>query len=377
MKHTRNLLPAGLARLVCGSGILLAGAALLHSCQTRQTPVNTPADASRTHTAIVEPRVVTEPVVHDSDDPAIWIHPTDPAQSLVIGTDKDSLGGLYVFDLDGKILRDKSVTGLGRPNNVDVAYGLMLNGKPVDIAVTTERYTRKLRIFSLPDMQPLDNGGIPVFAGEPDSLRALMGIALYKRPSDGAIFAIVGRKEGPTEGSYLWQYRLSDNGRGQVQAELVRKFGRWSGVKEIEAIAVDDQLGYVYYSDEQVGVRKYYADPAQPAGELALFATEGFTSDHEGIAIYPQTDSTGYLIVSDQQANQMQIFSRTGTETDPHDHPLLKVVRVAAQETDGIEVTPHDFGGRFPGGLFIAMSDDRTFHFYAWDDIMGSEGQLP
>ena len=65
------------------------------------------------------------------------------------------------------------------------------------------------------------------------------------------------------------------------------------GVGDQEAIAVDDQLGYVYYSDEGKGVRKYYADPEKGNDELALFATTGFTEDHEGISIYQLTDSTG------------------------------------------------------------------------------------
>jgi 3-phytase len=37
-----------------------------------------------------------------ADDPAIWVHPVDPALSLVLGTDKK--GGLNVFDLEGKRL---------------------------------------------------------------------------------------------------------------------------------------------------------------------------------------------------------------------------------------------------------------------------------
>ena len=66
-------------------------------------------------------------------------------------------------------------------------------------------------------MAPIDNGGIEAFEGEQPELRRPMGIALYKRPTDGAIFAIVSRKTGPS-GSYLWQYRLSDDGTGTVQA---------------------------------------------------------------------------------------------------------------------------------------------------------------
>ena len=48
----------------------------------------------------------------------LWIHPTDPSQSLFIGTDKNPEdGALYVFDLDGKILPEKTVRPLLRVNN--------------------------------------------------------------------------------------------------------------------------------------------------------------------------------------------------------------------------------------------------------------------
>ena len=77
----------------------------------------------------VKPLYISDPVDFDTDDPAIWVNPNDPAQSLVIGTDKDSSGGLYVFDLKGKIIKSKTVKGLKRPNNVDIAYGLLLAGK--------------------------------------------------------------------------------------------------------------------------------------------------------------------------------------------------------------------------------------------------------
>ncbi len=212
------------------------------------------------------PVVITEQTNHDTDDPAIWIHPTDPTQSLIVGTDKNEDGALYVYTMDGKIDKQKTVRGLKRPNNVDIEYGLILNGKPTDIAVTTERFENRLRVFSLPDMKAIDNGGIDVFVGE--DLRAPMGIALYKRPSDGAVFAVVGRKEGPTDSTYLWQYRLEDDGNGNVKGKKVREFGIWSGIKEIEAIAVDDALGYVYYSDENVGIRKYHADPDAENADL-------------------------------------------------------------------------------------------------------------
>jgi len=322
---------------------------------------------------LLKPLIITEAAKHDTDDPAIWLHPTDPAQSLIIGTDKDEDGALYVYDLAGKIIEEKTVRNLKRPNNVDIEYGFMLQGTPTDIAVTTERLENKIRVFRLPEMQAIDNGGIEVFVGE--TQRDPMGIALYKRPADKAIFAIVGRKEGPQDGRYLWQYRLEDDGTGKVAGMKVREFGKYSGIKEIEAIAVDDALGYVYYSDEQVGVRKYYADPDRQDSdqELALFATDGFAEDHEGISIYPINDGTGYILISDQQANQFHIFKREGEPNNPHEHKCIKVVKVSTNESDGSDVTNATLNATFPNGLFVAMSDNKTFQFYSWADIAGDE----
>ncbi|MGB5878831.1 MAG: phytase, partial [Thermoanaerobaculia bacterium] len=264
----------------------------------------------------LKPDVITEPTKHDTDDPAIWIHPTDPSQSLIVGTDKNPEdGALYVFDLDGKILPEKTVRPLLRVNNVDVEYGLLLGGEMVDLAVATERVANKIRVYSLPDMKEIDNGGIDVFTDEEE--RRPMGISLYKRQSDGTIYAIVGRKSGPAEG-YLFQYKLEDDGNGNVIGVLVRQFGAYSGLNEIESIAVDDPLGYVYYSDEGSGIRKYHADPDAPGAEteLAIFGTvfgpEGFTRDNEGISIYQINDGTGYILVSDQHANKFRIYTREG-----------------------------------------------------------------
>ena len=313
----------------------------------------------------LKPTIITQKLPHDTDDPAIWINPVDASKSLIIGTDKDTEGGLYAFDLKGTIVGKSQV--LKRPNNVDVVYGLFLNGTKIDIAVTTERETNKIRIFTLPELKAIDNGGISVFEGE--DLRAPMGIAIYTRKTDNAIFAIVGRKNGPS-GTYLWQYELSDNGKGEVQAKVVRKFGNYSGKKEIEAIAVDNDLGFVYYSDEQFGIRKYYADPAlQDNTELAIFGQGDFVSDNEGIAIYNTSATKGYILVSNQQANSFNVYPREGTGANGNQHPLLAQIPVSAVQCDGADVTNINLGGSFSKGLFVAMSNGRTFHYYGWQQM--------
>ena len=348
-----------------------AAIALSMSCTPSQPPVAAEAPADQAGAAL-DPVVVTEATAVDTDDPAIWLNSEDLSKSLILGTDKG--GAIYVFDLQGRIIPEKTVTGMGRMNNVDVAYGMMLGGVATDIALATDRNENKIRAFRLPDMTPIDKGGIEAFEGETPELRRPMGLALYKRPSDGAFFAIVSRKTGPS-GGYLWQYLIEDDGTGNLKFTKVREFGAVSEGGEIEAVVVDDELGYIYYCDENAGIHKYLADPDAPAAndELALFGTEGFLEDREGISIYRINDGTGYIIVSDQLANKFRIYPREGEPGNPHSHPEIKVVRTSTNNSDGSEVMTAVVGEDYPSGLFVAMSDNKTFHFYSWDDIAGDD----
>src|SRR5262245_15942759 len=95
------------------------------------------------------PVVATEAVTDDPDDPAIWIHPTNPALSVVIGTNKVAApsGALVVFDLQGKILQ--TVSGIDRPNNVDLRQGVRLGDRTVDLVAVTERIRSRLRFYTV------------------------------------------------------------------------------------------------------------------------------------------------------------------------------------------------------------------------------------
>lgn len=346
--------------------LALTVAILAFSCQSANNKKESEAAQQINHpTDTLHATVITETVKHDSDDPAIWIDRENAENSLIIGTDKDSDGALYAFDLQGRTV--KRVDNIKRPNNVDIAYDFPLNGRKIDIAVVTERERNKIRVFALPDLIPVDNGGIDVFVGEEE--RAPMGIALYTRPRDQEIFAIIGRKSGPAAG-YLWQYQLKATPAGVVVGIPVRKFGKYSGKKEIEAIAVDNELGFVYYSDEQIGVRKYMADPAANNNqELALFGKTGFSKDHEGIAIYKTSDSTGYLLVSNQGSQTFMVYPRVGRGENQNEYPLLAEIPVSAMETDGADATAVNLGTSYPEGIFVAMSTDKTFHIFDWRKV--------
>lgn len=330
----------------------------------------------------VAPKVQTAPVPHDADDPAIWVHPSDPAKSLIVATDKTAgTGGLYVFGLDGR--QQHAVTPLDRPNNVDVEYGFTVGSRTLDIAVVTERLQHRLRVFGMPADRsaPIDLApdGLPVLAGQKGEASEPMGIALYKRPRDGAVFAIVAPKTGGAT-DYLWQYRLRADASGRLAAEPVRRFGQFSrrgtsliGIGEIEAVVVDDERGYVYYADERFGIRKWHADPdhADASRELATFGTDGYDADREGLAIYAQPGGRGFIVSTDQLqgGSVVHLYPREGAPGDPHRHDRIGSVRLASDATDGIDVTSAPLPG-FPQGLLVAMnSRGKNFMMFAWERL--------
>lgn len=312
----------------------------------------------------VEAYKVSDPTPNDTDDPAVWINKTDPSKSILIGTDKDTEGGLYAFDLSGSLLPDLPFIPLNRPNNVDVEYGFKFDNEFIDIAVVTERNTDKIRVVSLPDFKLIDNGGISVF--EDDSLRSPMGVGLYK-DSEGAIYAFVSRKDGPAEG-YIYQYLLTTR-NDKVTGTLVRKFGHFSGSKEIESIAIDDKNGLVYYSDEGIGIRKYSADANSTSQDGVLFGQGDFKEDNEGISIYDK-EGEGYVIVSDQQRGTFNFYERTTNVTDIPKY--IGRVYVDAVESDGSETISIPLGSEYPEGLFVAMSDDKTFRLYRLEELLAA-----
>ncbi|MBS1827194.1 MAG: phytase [Acidobacteria bacterium] len=304
-------------------------------------------------TVDIQPWRETAPEPHQTDDPAIWLNPRHPSDGFILGTIKMAApdGAIAVYRLDGtRLMR---IPNLDRPNNIDVAYGLKMGTRTIDIAVATERNKQRLRIFEiLPNSGIRDLAALPVFEGQSGPAAQPMGIALYKRPGDHAIFAIVSRKSGPS-GSYLWQYRIEAR-NGALSAAKVREFGQFSGSKEIEAIAVDHERGFVYYSDEGAGIRRYHADPAHPAAakELALFAQSGWKGDREGLAVYKD-----YIIATDQQHpnSEFHVFSRDTLRE-------LGIFRLGAGATDGIDIASN--------GLFVAMNDSRhNFLIAHWPTI--------
>lgn len=311
-------------------------------------------------------RLAGESVLFHAEDAAIFINVDQPDQSIILGTDLHQINGaIYAYTVDGRL--GFAVEDLLLPVGIDVER-LRYNNQLTSVAVITDQARGRLHVYRLPTLERISSTGIPVFEGGTAS--AATGVALYRRPQDGELFAIVSRKTGPQNG-YLAQYRLDVGNNGIVGGTLVRTFGQWSGKGEIEAVAVDARNGWVYYADETYGVLKYPADPDAPnAGTpLAVLATEGYSGRREGIALYTDATGPGYLLVLEKgEPSILHVYERNVTPSDPHTHREIGQVPLDSPNADGLEVTSTRLNSTFAGGMLVVAAG-RTFDYYAWSDI--------
>lgn len=323
--------------------------------------------------AALTPVVTTSSVRGDADDPALWFHPTDASKSLVVGTDKDrSNGALHVWDLNGKEVSHFS--GLKGPNNVDVQQGFRVTGGSMDLVVTTERYTRRLRIFRISvDGKLLDVSGITsVFAGEVGEAGEPMGVALYRRPDTGQVYAFVGRKTGPRT-EHLHMYRLVRRG-DLIDAEFVRAMGEFSGT-EIESLVVDDEAGVLYAAEEGAGIRAYPASPDREPKLLGYFARTGYQGDREGLAVV-NTPRGRFLLSTDQTATTSRLFVyKVGTIASWITPEFRGAVPMTADSTDGIDAIWQPLGPKFPNGVTVMMdSTAKRFAYFDTKAVLAGAG---
>lgn len=317
-------------------------------------------------------RVATDPVAtggDSADDPAIWVHPQYASQSLVFGTNK--LGGLEWYGLDGKRLG--IVASGAHPNNVDVAYGIRLGERTVDVVGASVAGSRPgFQLFVIDaearSTKAATDAPFAVLAGsEP------YGAALYRRARDGALFALVNDRDGRVE-----QYAI-DGSSGTFTAALMRTFEVGG---KTEGLVVDEERGLLFVAEEARAVWRYDAEPdaaATPRERVAVLevGTPGVVPDIEGLAIYYGRGGRGFLLVSIQGSNRVFVLDREAP------HVVRKVIDARAssmigdlEDTDGIAVESFGLGAPFERGLFVAQDGqnpphNQCFKFYAWPDIAG------
>lgn len=317
---------------------------------------------------LVEPTVETEPVQSwgdAADDPAIWVHPEDPALSLIIGTDKKR--GLYVYDLSGRTLQ---TIADGRMNNVDVRQGVRLGDRTLSLVAATNRTTKTIALYRVDESsRRLERAGEPIPTGFTDPY----GLCLYRSPKNGQIYVFAS--DGST--GRFRQWRLSAR-KGRIEATLVREFEVGS---QSEGCAADDETGALYVTEEDVGLWRYSAEPDGGSERVAVDTTEQghLVADVEGVAIYYGANGTGYVIVSSQGSNDYAVYRREGKNEYVGRFSVVSngVAGVdGASETDGLDVVSTPLGPAFPYGVLVVQDgrnlsppEKQNFKLVPWERI--------
>ena len=261
-----------------------------------------------------------------ADDAAIWVNPTDPTKSFIVGESKASKGGLHVFDLAG---REVSKFATNSPiGNVDV-HG--------DVVAAANRGTNAVDLFKIDATGKLTKLG-SFATGMPD----VYGFALGKA-ADGKLYAFVSSQTG-----LVRQFDVKVD--GSVSATAVRDIKRGAIT---EGMTVDDANGAVYIAEEDKGVYKYSLDPmtGQTNKTVDTVGRHGIVADLEGNAIYDAGGGKGYFVVSSQGNNELKVYDR---QTDSY-LGTFKVDGVTG--TDGMDISSANMGGAFGKGVLVVHDD--------------------
>jgi 3-phytase len=315
--------------------------------------------------------VETDPVPNTddaADDSAIWVHPTNPALSTIIGTDKK--GGLAVYDLAGKQLQYLSD---GRLNNVDLRTDFQLGGQSVALVTAGNRSNNGIAIYQIdPATRLLQN----VAARAVTTLKTY-GSCMYRSSRTGKYYYFVNSEQGEVE-----QWELVATGTGQVDARLVRDFDVGT---QTEGCVADDELGHFYIGEEAVGIWKYGAEPdaAPDRRQVDTTGTGGhLTADVEGLTIAYGSGGSGYLIASSQGNNSFAVYRREGNNEYLTSFTIVDGNGIdGVSDTDGIDVTMQNLGPSFPQGVFVAQdgandSGNQNYKLVPWHLITGSVPNL-
>ena len=350
------------------------------------------------------------PATVDADDPAIWVHPERPGDSLIVGTLKDA--GLVVYDLRGRVVQ------LIAPPNLPT----------IDITADDVPRVYPWRVVQPSPIQPseLDAG---LQANPLDDQDTGYGVGLWHDGDD--LYAFVSQRNRST----VQQLKLSAAPGGKVTYRPVRAFLfdpnfrlkergepalRWTPCREnanedpqSEGILIDPASETLYVAFETIGVyriplhhrlpsalrigREFLFEPVQSFGKpyhavpdddefeceydaegepedgtivaagSDAFAGANLAVDVEGLAFYETGRKSGYLVVSSQGDNTFHLYDRRGNNR----HLGVFTVEQTG-DSDGVAITSAALGRGFPDGI-VAVQNGEAEDPANTDPINGFE----
>lgn len=299
-------------------------------------------------TVDVETKAVVAKADDDAaDDPAIWVNPSNPDSSLVIGTDKKH--GLYVYDLQGN---EKSFYPVGKVNNVDVRQGIVLGTDTVTIVAASNRSEHTITLMKLDtatmQLQDISTKKLELGTAIDDAY----GFCLYHDLKASQLYAYVNGKNG-----IIQQWKLFAVDSGKIDGKLVRTL---KVASQPEGMVADDKMDVLYIGEENKGIWKVTAKPDTTAqmtfiAESEPSENELIVADIEGISLYETSDSTGYLIASSQGNFSYAVFTREGDNKYITSFALKDGKVDGVEETDGLETVSIPLGEKYPKGALVVQ----------------------
>jgi 3-phytase len=355
----------------------------------------------------------------NADDPAIWVHPTRPSASVVLGTLKN--GGLTVFDLSGKELQHIATppapapdTEAGRFNNVDLVTDVYVGGRRRDLAVVTDRGLDKLRVYSVDQRGAAAGGKVLTDVTSPDAplvfskdsaevqdQRTAYGLAVL-RAGGQPIVAVTRRSE-----TRIGLFRLVADRAGTItyrpieQLDLPASFKLSTGKTwtpcedpgdrpQFEGMVFDQTTSTLYAAQEDIGIWRIpltgrslkagkpvllekvreFGQPAAydketeecaPTGPAGPDAGKHLSADAEGLTIaYRGGSKTLYASSQGDSTFAAYRIAPKGLEYRAGFQVVDGKAADGVQHSDGAAVTTQPLGPRFPRGLLAVHDGENT-----------------
>ncbi|GAA3643472.1 phytase [Nonomuraea antimicrobica] len=328
-------------------------------------------------------------------DPAIWVHPRDPAKSVVVSA--AGAGGLHVHNLTGTAKQRLSGNGASLAG-VDVAYRFRFDAKwSNDLAVAADSASGGLRSFAFrpvaadwgrPLVEDVTAKGAPaVFpgGGAPEHLVTWR--------DGGRVYAVVSRAGTGT----LALVRLLAKPGRKVGYQVIRTVdlptwftlssgAAWSPCEAptVAGLTVDRRARTLYVAQQGVGILRLRADLGDQPHLVDVVSGFGADTSRDeasgrcvpgtdpgeggdrlvglgGLAFYQGAGSSGYLLASSRDNSRVAVYGSGGgaaylgqfrVGSAPHIDPV--------QGTLGLDVLNVPAGRHFPKGVLVVQDSADT-----------------
>jgi myo-inositol-hexaphosphate 3-phosphohydrolase len=299
----------------------------------------------------VSPSGQTAPVPSSNGarDLAVWIHPTDTSQSLIVATDQ--ITGVVLFQLDGGFVAQNSAS---QPIAVDLRYNFPLAGQRIALIAVSQRVTNgrigTFTIISTDGGVQIQDVSVLSNITNVTPSRNIAGLAMYRSPISGNYYAFITDTDGG-----LQEWQLFDDGTGRVNGSRVRTLSLSSAA---EGCVADDLNSQLYVAEEAVGIWKIGAEPDAGTTRVLIDSTDGghLAAPVKGLALYRTRTGSGYLVASSQGDLTYAVYRREPGNAYLGSFQVDAGTGVPLLKTNGLDVSNFGLGASFPEGVFIAQN---------------------